>query len=559
MNSSTFAWLSHYPSNIAWDVTIDPKPLDTILDASAAQHGARPALEFMGKRTSFSELADQVQQVAAGLQQMGVKKGVKVGLFLPNCPQFVISYFAILKTGATVVNYNPLYSERDIHHQIEDSGTEIMVTLALKSLYPKVAAQLGKSRLKKIIVSGLEEALPLVKRLAFTTLKKKEIAEYPEDANHIPFKSLLDSDATLHPVAIHPNDDIAVLQYTGGTTGVPKGAVLTHANLYVNTMQCRYWFTGMQEGKERFLGCLPLFHVFAMTTVMNLGIATGSEIILHPRFEMKAVLEDIDKKKPTLMPGVPTMYAAMNNHKSISQYDLTSLKMCISGGAPLPLEVKQRFEQITGCKLVEGYGLSESSPVVSSNPLFGKNKTGSIGIPLPATILEVVDPDQPDKLLGIGEKGEICIRGPQVMRGYYQQLDETNRVMKNGRLHTGDIGYMDAEGYFFIVDRLKEMIISGGYNIYPRNIEEALYQHPEVVEAAVIGIPHPQRGQIPKAFVVKKPESTLDTIQLKKHLSERISAYAMPAQFEFRENLPKSMIGKILKKELVAEEKAKKA
>ncbi len=558
MNHMPHAWLASYPANIAWDVTIEPKPLFAILDAAEQQYGSRPAVEFMGRRFTFSEIAASVRNMAAGLQKMGVKKGIRVGLFLPNCPQFVISYFAILKAGGTVVNYNPLYSERDIHHQIEDSGTEIMVTLALKSLYPKVAAQLGQSRLKKIIVSGLEEALPLVKRMAFTTLKKKEIAEFPQDKNHVLFRELVGEHSDVTPVTIHPNDDIAVLQYTGGTTGVPKGAVLTHANLYINTIQCRHWFTGMQEGKERFLGCLPLFHVFAMTTVMNLGIVTGSEIILHPRFEMKAVFEDIDRKKPTLMPGVPTMFAAMNNHKTISQYDLTSLKMCISGGAPLPLEVKQRFEQITGCKLIEGYGLSESSPVVSANPLFGKNKSGSIGIPLPATILEVIDPDQPDKVLGVGEKGEICIRGPQVMRGYHQQLDETNKVMKNGRLHTGDIGYMDAEGYFFIVDRLKEMIISGGYNIYPRNIEEALYQHPEVLEAAVIGIPHPQRGQVPKAFIVKKPESGLDTIQLKKHLSERISAYSMPAQFEFRESLPKSMIGKILKKELVAEEKSKR-
>ena len=440
---------------------------------------------------------------------------------------------------------------------MEDSGTEIMITLALKNLYPKVADQLGKSKLRRIIVSGLEEALPFVKRMAFTTMKKKDIAEYPHDDKHVAFKDLLESDDEELGVTIHPDDDIALLQYTGGTTGVPKGTVLTHANLYANTVQCRHWFTGLKEGEEKFIGCLPFFHVFAMTAIMNIAIFTGSEIILHPKFDMKAVLEDIHKKRPTLMPGVPTMYAAMLNYKQLNQYDLTSLKMCISGGAPLPQDVKQRFEHLTGCKLVEGYGLSETSPVVACNPLMGKNKTGSIGIPLPRTILEIVDLEDKNKLLGVGESGEICIRGPQVMRGYYQQLDETNNVIRNGRLHTGDVGYMDEEGYFFINDRIKEMIISGGYNIYPRNIEEVLYQHPEVVEAAVIGIPHEQRGQVPKAFVVRKEGSTLDAVQLKRYLYDRISSYTMPAAFEFRDALPKSMIGKILKKELVAEEKRK--
>lgn len=557
MTQQHYAWLNHYPPEIAWNIHIEPKPLYAILDESERRFGKRPCLEFLGRHFTFNEIASDVRKLAQGLRRIGVKKGVKVGLFLPNCPQYIVAYFAILKTGATVVNYNPLYSEREIHHQIEDSGTEVMITLSLKNLYPKVAHQLGTSKLKRIVVSGLEEALPLVKRMAFTTMKKKDIAEIPNDDKHVRFQDLLDSEDEEIGASIHPEDDIALLQYTGGTTGVPKGTVLTHSNLYANTVQCRHWFTGLVEGEEKFIGCLPFFHVFAMTAIMNTAIFTGSEIILHPRFEMKAVLEDIHKKKPTLMPGVPTMYSAMLAYKQLNNYDLTSLKMCISGGAPLPLEVKHKFEHLTGCKLVEGYGLSETSPVAACNPLMGKNKTGSIGIPLPCTILEVVDLENKDKQLGVGETGEICIRGPQVMRGYYQQLDETNMVLRNGRLHTGDIGYMDEEGYFFIVDRLKEMIISGGYNIYPRNIEEALYQHPEVQEAAVIGIPHEQRGQVPKAFVVRKEGSNLDVVQLKKYLHDRISAYTMPAAIEFRDGLPKSMIGKILKKELVAEERAK--
>lgn len=557
MQGNFHPWLNSYPPNISWNAQIPRKPLHALLDEAENAWPDRPAIDFMGRVYSYRELGGLVRRMAGALRAMGVEKGVKVGLFLPNCPQFVISYFAILKAGGTVVNYNPLYSQREIHHQIEDSATEIMVTLALNSLYPKVAAELGKSKLQHIIVSGLDEALPLVKRMAFTTLKKKDIAAYPRDEHHIAFADMVTGSDAPVPLVIHPEDDIAVLQYTGGTTGVPKGTVLTHANLYANAVQCGYWFTGLKHGHERIMGCLPLFHVFAMTTVMNLAVHTGSEMILHPRFDMKAVLADIENKKPTLMPGVPTMFTAINNFPKLNYYNLRSLKMCISGGAPLPLEIKQRFEEVTGCKLVEGYGLSETSPVVTCNPLFGKNKAGSIGLPLPGTIIEVTDIDDPEKVLGIGEKGEICIRGPQVMRGYYQQLSETRRVLKNGRLHTGDVGYIDEEGYSFIVDRLKEMIISGGYNIYPRNIEEVLYQHPEVAEAAVIGLPHESRGQVPKAFVVKKEGSSLDAMGMKEFLRGRIAAYAMPAMIEMRENLPKSMIGKIIKKELLAEEMGK--
>jgi long-chain acyl-CoA synthetase len=554
---SNYPWLAHYPPNIPWDATITPRPLFTLLDESEEKYPRNPALDFLGRTYTYHELGGLVRRMASGLRKLGVRKGVKVGLFLPNCPQFVISYFAVLKAGGTVVNYNPLYSAREIHHQIEDSATEIMVTLALNNLYPKVAEQLGKSRLRTIIASGLEEALPLAKRMGFLLTKKKDIAEIPQDSHHVRFNDLLEEPELSSPAVIHPEDDIAVFQYTGGTTGVPKAAVLTHANLYCNTVQCNYWFTGLEYGRERFMGALPLFHVFAMTAVMNLGLFTGSMIILHPRFDLKAIVEDIQKKKPTLMMGVPTMFAAMNNMRNIGEYDLTSLKMCFSGGAPLPLEVKQAFETRCNCKLVEGYGLSETSPVTNANPLFGVNKAGSIGLPLPQTIIEITDIDDPDKLLPLGETGEICVRGPQVMRGYLHQLDETRRALRGGRLHTGDIGYIDSEGYVFIVDRLKEMIISGGYNIYPRNIEEVLYTHPDIIEAAVVGLPHPQRGQVPKAYVVKREGSTLDVPALKDFLRGRLTAYALPAQYEFRDSLPKSMIGKILKKELLAEEKAK--
>jgi long-chain acyl-CoA synthetase len=557
MSQNHYNWLKSYPPGIRWDAPLPHHSLFALLDEAEDRYAGKTAIDFKGRKTTYAELGDNVRRLANGLKNIGVTKGVKVGLFMPNCPQFVTSYYAILKAGGTVVNYNPLYSAEEVAHQVDDSCTEIMITLALKAVYPKVAQCLGKTKLKKIIVSEMQEALPMAKRLAFPLAYKNDITEIPDDDKHHRYAKLLEaSDAPIH-VNIHPDSDIAVLQYTGGTTGVPKGAVLTHANLYVNTLQCGMWFTGLKYGEETIVGALPLFHVFAMATVMNLAVHTGSAMLLHPKFDMKAILADIGSKRPTLMPGVPTMFAAMNNYKDIGKYDLTSLKMCFSGGGPLPAEVKQGFEKRTGCKLIEGYGLTESSPVASANPLFGINKTGSIGIPVPQTIMEVTDLDNPDKVLGVGETGEICISGPQIMRGYLHQLDETNRILRGGRLHTGDIGYMDEEGYFFIVDRLKEMIISGGYNIYPRNIEEVLYTHPAVAEAAVIGIPHKERVQVPKAFIVKKEGMEVTEAEIRQHLRAHIAAYAMPAAFEFRDSLPKSIIGKILKKELVAEEKAK--
>lgn len=569
-----FAWLSHYPEHIDWHAPLRICPLHELLDSSAKRFPENIALDFKGKLYSYRELKMKVDSFARGLHELGIGKGSKVGLFMPNCPQFVIGFFAALKAGATVVNYNPLYSQRELEHQIKDSGTELMITLNLTLLYPKLQEFIGTTTVQKVIVGNFPSVLPAAKAALYTLAKAKDIARVPKDSFHHSFMELLGFPAEISPPRIDPEKDVAVLQYTGGTTGVPKGVVLTHANLSANVSQCQKWFYKAREGDETIMGVLPFFHVFAMSVIMNFGIASGFKIIMHPRFELKSLLEDIAKKKPALMPGVPTMFSAIVQHKMLHKYDLTSLKMCISGGGPLPVEVKQQFEKLTGCKLVEGYGLSESSPVVSCNPLFGVNKEGSIGVPFPGTIMEVVDPDDKITPKAIGEVGEICIRGPQVMPGYWQKPEETANVLKpvpkkasvidfvkskfsssaasdkEMRLYTGDLGYMDAEGYFFIVDRLKEMIISGGYNIYPRNIEEVLYSHPNIVEAAVIGIAHPTRGQVPKAFIVKKEGTSLTADEVETYLKERLSAYSVPHTYEFRDTLPKSMIGKILKKEL---------
>lgn len=555
--AEAYPWLRHYPQGIDWHTRLSARPLYTILDDAASRWGRNTALEFFGKTYSYAKLKEMVDRIARGMHEIGIGKGHKVGLFMPNCPQYVMCYFAALKVGATVVNFNPLYSEKEISYQILDANVETIVTVNLANVYPKLVPFIGKTALKRIIGCKFEEAMGLAKRALFTAAKSKDLVHYPKDAHHVLLNDLLQYPDLVVPPKIDPDKDIAVLQYTGGTTGVPKGAVLTHANLYINAVQCTLWMHGLEPGHEKMLAVLPFFHVFAMTVAMNLAIYNGLEIIIHPRFDLKTVLHDIDHKKPTLVPGVSTLYATINNYKQLHKYDLTSIKMCISGGGPLPVDVKTEFERITGCKLVEGYGLTESSPVVSCNPLFGENRTGTIGMPLPGTVIEIVDVDT-GKVLGPEEVGEVCITGPQVMTGYYQRPDETEKVLKNGRLHTGDVGVMDRDGYFRIVDRLKEMIIVGGYNVYPRNIEEVLYAHEAVAEAAVIGLEHGMRGQMIKAYVVKKEGAQVDAPALKTYMKERMSAYAVPHEVEFRESLPKSPVGKILKKELVAEEKAKK-
>lgn len=550
-------WEAHYPQGVRWHESFHGKPLYYLLDEAVRQWPDRVALDFFGKTYTYTRLNEMVNRIAKGMQDMGVKKGTRVGMFMPNCPQYVMCYYAILKIGGTVVNFNPLYSGHEIDHQIKDSNVEIMVTVNLRATYDKLVPFIGSSSMRKIVVCNFGEAMPLAKRALFMAAKSKDIAHPPHDSNHITLNELLHSDELTTPVNIIPDTHPAVLQYTGGTTGVPKAAVLTHANLYANTMQCSNWMVGLEQGNEIMLAVIPFFHVFAMTVALNLAIANGMTIIIHPKFDLKHVLADIDAKKPTLMPGVSTLYATINNARTLDKYDLTSIKYCISGGGPLPVDVKKQFEKLTGCVVVEGYGLSETSPVTHCNPLMGENKAGSIGMPLPGTIAEIIDKDDHVTVMKQGEIGEVCISGPQVMQGYLNRPDETDNVMRNGRLHTGDVGYMDADGYFYIVDRLKEMIVVGGYKVFPRNVEEEIYSHPAVSECAVVGLEHPTRGQMIKAYIVLKTEQVLDEAGLKAHLKPRITAYALPHVVEFRESLPKSAVGKILKKELVAEEKAK--
>jgi len=552
-----YPWLKRYPANVKWDQTFELKPLFHNIDQAVLRFPDRPALDFLDKVYTYRQLGDLVARAAKGFQKLGVKKGSKVGLFLPNCPHFVICYYGIMKAGGAVVNYSPLYSEPELRHQIEDSDTDIMVTLGLKALYPKMKALLGTTRLKTIVVGGIQDALPFPKNLLYPIAKKADQAEIAWDARHVRFKDLVNNDGAYQPVAIDPKEDIAVLQYTGGTTGLPKGAMLTHYNLWANTEQARAWFPTAKEGHERMMGVLPFFHVFAMTSVMNCAIRIGAEIIMLPRFELEAVMKIIPKKKPTIFHGVPTMYVAISGHKDAGTTDMTSIQGCISGGAPLPVEVKQKFEKNTGGTLVEGYGLTESSPIACCNPVDGLNKTGSIGLPVPATKIVITDREDPHKVLPYGERGELCIEGPQVMKGYWKNPEATAKTLMDGRLHTGDVAYIDEDGYVFIVDRLKDMIAVGGFKVFPRMVEERIYEHPSIEECTVIGVPDDYHGEAVKAFVKLRAGTSATEHELIDFVKGKLGKHELPREIEIRAQLPKTIIGKLSKKELVEEEKKK--
>lgn len=553
-----YPWLKTYPAKIDWTETFKGKPLPALLEETSARYGRRACTNFLGKELTYAQIQKLVDRVAEGLQKRGVKKGVNIGLLLPNTPTFLIFYFGILKAGGTVVNFNPLYTVEELASQVKDSEIQLMVTLDLKALFPKVEALLASGVLPGAVVCPFAKLLPGVKSVLFRVLKSGELSAWkksPQAAKIIAYKDLIANDGKPQAVAIDPDEDVAVLQYTGGTTGTPKGAMLTHSNLTINVEQQRRWSPGLVVGEESVMGILPFFHVFGMTVVMNFAIANAGTMILVPRFELGQALALIRSLKPTLMPGVPTLYNALLTSPKLEQGNLASLKFCFSGGAPLPVEVKRNFEGASGCALVEGYGLSETSPVATANPLSGTNKVGSIGLPIPATRLSIRSLDDPAKEVALGETGEICIAGPQVMKGYWRRPKETADAMVGEFFRTGDVGYMDAEGFTFIVDRIKDIIICSGFNVYPRRIEEAIYEFPAVQEVTVLGIPDSYRGEAPKAYVKLREGMEATSADIMKFLETKLSKIEMPAAVEFRDELPKTLIGKLSKKELRAEMK----
>ncbi|MBL4612501.1 MAG: long-chain fatty acid--CoA ligase [Emcibacter sp.] len=551
-------WLASYPKHVAWDKKYIAKPLYALVEDSARDFPDCIAYDFMGKELSYRDFLDQVNRMARGLQGLGVGKGCHVGIFMPNCPQFAIAYFGILKAGGTVVNYSPLYSENELIQQVEDSETDIMVTIALEALYPAIHRVAQKSRLKHLVVDQFSSALPFPKNILFKLFKSSLIAKIVPDKYYVDYGQLMDNDASPVPVDIDVNEDVAVIQYTGGTTGIPKGAMLTHANIYINVVQLENWAIDLERGKEVTIGCLPFFHVFAMTVVMDLSIYIGAKVVIQPKFELDAVIKMMKKEKPTLFAGVPTMFTALLNHSSAPDIGMDHVRMCMSGGAPLPVELGRAFKNKINVAISEGYGLTETSPVCSSNPYDRESRKGSIGLPLPGTEIIIMDRENPGQVMPLGESGEICIRGPQVMKGYWKCPEATADTIVNDMLRTGDVGYMDDEGFTYIIDRDKDLILVGGFNVYPRVVEEAIYEHPAVHEVTVIGIPDDYLGERPKAFVtLKNPDEDLAEDELMAYIKDKLGKHERPKQIEFRAELPKTMIGKLSKKELVAEEKAK--
>ena len=564
MSLGDMPWIKSYPPGVKWGGVIPTTPVQQLLEQSAARWPKNIAINFMGRRMSYAELEDLANRAATGLQKLGVGPGVHVGLYLANTPHYLISLFGVLKAGGTVVNYSPLDAAKVLEHKIEDSQTDFLITLDLASLYPQMAPMLGHTRLKKLIVGNVGEMSGNPEAVNAQMQATKQLVSVPNDDRHVTFQTLLDNDGIYrdYPIA-DLSDAIALLQYTGGTTGLPKGAMLTHANLTAATNQCiettRTDPPTLDEGKERVLAVLPPFHIYALTVNMLLGVRIGAELVQHVRFDIDAVVKDLAEKKITAFPGVPTMFVAVLNHPEAGKVDLTSLKWCNSGGAPLPLEVQRSFEKLTGCRLAEGGGMTETSPTGTFTPVTNEPRAGSCGVPSPGIIIKFLDTSDNTTYVPLGQTGELCIKGPNVMKGYWKKPDATADIMTaDGFMRTGDVGYMDQDGYVYIVDRTKDMLLCGGYNVYPRVLEEAVYQHPSVEEVAVIGIADEYRGQSPKAFVKLKAGATAFTLkELQAFLKDKLGKHEMIQALDIRGELPKTAVGKISKKDLYDEEAQK--
>ncbi len=563
-------WLKEYDSGVPATIDYPKVPVQQFLLDTAAKYPNKTALIYgnvvevlgnalMDASMTYGRLLELTLRFSAALQQLGVKKGDRVAVHLPNCPQFIIAYYATLMAGGVVVPCNPQYVARELEHQLNDSGAKVVVTLSLT--YPIIKQIRGNTQLEHVVVTNVKEYFPGLLKFLFTVaMEKKEghFQDISEDADTYWFQDLLvQAAAEPEPVQVVP-EDTGVLMYTGGTTGISKGAQLTHRNLVANAIQVRWWGWDSKEGEEVMLTAVPLFHSYGMTVCLNQTVYLAGSMVLipNPRI-LDHVLKSINKRRPSLFPGVPAMYVAVTNHPDIGKYDVSCIRTCISGAAGLPPEVQDAFEKLTGGKLVEGYGLSEATPVTHSNPIYGKRKDGSwIGLPFPDTEAVIRDLDTGERDLGVGEIGELCIRGPQVMKGYWNMPTETANTLRDGWLHTGDIARMDHDGFFQIVDRKKDMILgTGGYNIYPREVEDVLYEHPKVLEATVAGVPvGKERGERVKAYVILKPGETATEEEIIEYCRDNLAYYKVPKFVEFRTELPKTMVGKILRRVLVEEE-----
>jgi long-chain acyl-CoA synthetase len=549
-------WQAQYEPQVPLAPEIPAITLHEMFERTVRDYPNNTATIFFGKRLTYAQLDDHANRFAAGLQSLGVKQGDRVALILPNCPQFIIALYGALKAGAVVLPTNPLYVQRELRGQFNDAGVETVV--ALNMIGPKVQEIMPETSVKRLIVTHMRDYLSPLMGVALSVKEKREGSGVLVQGEGVySFVDLIKSSPSKYERSNATPEATALFLYTGGTTGIPKGAMLSHRNLVANTVQMSSWVWDARPGNhEVFLGVIPFFHSYGLTVVMNFAIAVGAAMVLLPRFVMKDVLRAIARFRPTIFPAVPTLYNAIANHPLASRYDLRSIRVCISGAAPLPLEVMQAFEAVTGARLVEGYGLTESSPVTHCNPIYGERRVGSIGLPIPLTDARVVDPDTREPL-PVGDVGEIALRGPQVMQGYWAQPEESADAIRDGWFFTGDMGRQDEEGYFYVVDRKKDLIIVGGFNVYPREVEEALYECEKVQEVVVAGVPDRHRGEIVKAYVVLKPDTEATEEELRRFCAERMAEYKVPVHIEFRESLPKSGVGKYLRRELVEEELAR--
>ncbi|HEV8534936.1 MAG TPA: long-chain fatty acid--CoA ligase [Candidatus Limnocylindria bacterium] len=554
-------WEKAYDEGVPRHLVYPEVPLHSLLERTARERPHTVATIFGGAvagrcvdaAMTYREVDELADRFAVGLQRLGVRKGDRVALVLPNCPQFVYTFFGTLKSGAVVVPTNPLYTVRELHNQLADSGARVVVVIS--RLYPQVAEAAAGTSVERIVVTNVKEHFPFALRLLFTLLRERKEGHRVDisgDARAVWLRDVLGGGGARVAVEVAPSD-LAVLQYTGGTTGVPKGAMLSHRALVANVHQCHAWHSTVGEG-DRILAIMPFFHVYGLTVVMSHAVLKAMTMVLIPRPELRHIFLAIEKHRPRFFPGAPRIYVLLNESRDLAKYDLRSIEWFLSGSAPLPLEVMQRFEQLTGGKMLEGYGLTEAAPVTHSNPREGPRKPGSVGIPMPDVDCKIVDLETGTREVDPGEPGELCVRGPNLMDGYWNRPEETALVLRDGWLHTGDIVRMDEDGYFFVVDRKKEMIIVSGFKVYPREVDEVLYAHPAVLEAAAVGVPHASKGEVVKAFVVLRPGMTATAEEIVDHCRASLAPYKVPVAVAFRDELPKSLIGKILRRQLAEAE-----
>ncbi len=545
-------WLKHFEEKVPATLAYPKVPLYIFLEQSAKKHSDSRALSYLGNNISYAELDKLVNKAANNFLQLGICKGDRVAIYLANTPQFIIALYGVLKIGAIAVPINPLYQSAEVAYELEDSGAETVIVMS--RFYPIIQQIKKETGLKNVIVTNVKAYFPPIIRLLFTILKEKEDRVKIDAEDHL-FEVLMKQSSDVGPEIDVDSEDVALLQYTSGTTGTPKGVMLSHYNLVVNALQCRSWVTDTAEGEEVVLGWLPFFHSFGMTACLNFTINCAGALILIPNpKDLDYILKTIEKEQVTIMPGVPTMYAALGNYKNVSKYNLKSIRACISGGAPLLEGVKKKFEAVTGSKLVEGYGLSEASPVTHANPINGVNKIGYIGIPMPDTECRVVNIETGEQETEIGKEGELIIRAPQVMKGYWKHPEATDKVIREGWLYTGDIVRMDEDGYFQVVDRTKDIIIVKGFNVYPTEVEKVICTHPKVEDAAVVGIPHEYKGEEIIAYVILKKGQEAGEYDIIEYLRSRIAQFKVPSSINFIESLPKNVMGKLLRRQLLEQE-----